>query len=111
MSELVRRTQQRGTDFTVWLAGGEHDGRLLWHSKSIADPRVQLDAPLRLTAGEGLRFQCDYVNATSLELRFGVNAADEMCTLGATYWPSDASDSNAQGCLLLEVDSDGVARN
>jgi hypothetical protein len=47
VSELVRRTQQRGTDFTVWLAGGERDGQLLWHSKSIADPRVQLESPLR----------------------------------------------------------------
>jgi hypothetical protein len=111
VSELVRRTQQRGTDFTVWVAGGERDGQLLWHSKSIADPRVQLDAPLHLAAGEGLRFQCDYVNATGLELRFGVNAGDEMCTLGATYWPSDSADSNAQGCLLLDVDTDGVARN
>jgi len=111
VSELVRRTQQRGTDFTVWVAGGERDGQLLWHSKSIADPRVQLDAPLHLAAGEGLRFQCDYVNATGLELRFGVNAGDEMCTLGATYWPSDGADANGQGCLLLEVDTDGVARN
>ena len=111
VSELVRRTQRRGTDFTVWLAGGARDGELLWHSKSIADPRVQLDAPLHLAAGEGLRFQCDYVNATGVELRFGVNAGDEMCTLGATYWPSDAADGAQQGCLLLEVDNDGVARN
>jgi hypothetical protein len=111
VGELVRRTQQRGTDFTVWVAGGERDGQLLWHSKSIADPRVQLDAPLHLAAGEGLRFQCDYVNATGLELRFGVNAGDEMCTLGATYWPSDSDATSAQGCLLLEVDADGVARN
>jgi len=112
VSELVRRTQQRGTDFTVWVAGGERDGQLLWHSKSMADPRLQLDSPLRLVAGEGLRFECDYVNATNLELRFGVNAADEMCTLGATYWPShDDEAASAQGCLLLEVDADGVARN
>lgn len=112
VSELVRRTQQRGTDFTVWVAGGERDGQLLWHSKSMADPRVQLESPLRLAAGEGLRFECDYVNATSLELRFGVNASDEMCTLGATYWPADGEEpASVQGCLLLEVDADGVARN
>lgn len=112
VSELVRRTQERGTDFTVWLAGGERDGQLLWHSRSIADPRVQLEAPLHLAAGEGLRFQCDYVNATRLELRFGVNAGDEMCTLGATYWPSQAGDgAGAEGCLLLEVATDGVARS
>ncbi len=115
VSELVRRTQRRGTDFKVWIAGGERDGELLWRSTSNADPRAQLNPPLHLVAGEGLRFQCDYVNATNLELRFGINASDEMCTLNAMYWPAD-DDSieptrDPEGCLLLEVDSDGVSRN
>lgn len=112
IGELVRRTQRRGTGFTVWIAGGERDGELLWRSNTVADPRVTLDEPLHLAAGEGLRFQCDYVNATGLELRFGVNAADEMCTLGAVYWPGDANDERTpEGCLLLNVDADGVARD
>jgi hypothetical protein len=111
VSELVRRTQSRGTRFRVWIAGGERDGELLWASRAPSDARVALPNPLHLLPGEGLRFQCDYVNNTELELRYGVNAGDEMCTLGATYWlPEEHPDAEPQGCLLLEVDPDGVAR-
>ena len=111
ISELVRRTQSRGTRFRVWIAGGERDGQLLWASRGPADARVALSTPLHLVPGEGLRFQCDYVNNTDVELRYGVNAGDEMCNLGATYWlPEELPEAEPQGCLLLEVDQDGVAR-
>jgi hypothetical protein len=111
VSELIRRTQSRGTRFRVWIAGGERDGELLWASRGPDDARVEFRSPLHLMPGEGLRFQCDYVNTTDLELRYGVNAGDEMCTLGATYWlPEEHPEAELQGCLLLEVDADGVAR-
>jgi hypothetical protein len=111
ISELVRRTQSRGTRFRVWIAGGERDGDLLWVSRGPGDTRVELHNPLHLSPGEGLRFQCDYVNNTDLELRYGVNASDEMCNLGATYWlPDERPEAAPQGCLLLQVDPDGVAR-
>jgi hypothetical protein len=111
VGELVRRTQQRGTTFTVWYAGGERDGQLLWRSNGRNDARETFREPLHLGPGEGFRFQCDYVNPTDLELRYGVNASDEMCALNATYWLADEREgANAEGCLLLEVGSDGVAR-
>ena len=111
VNELVRRTQQRGTAFTVWFAGGERDGQLLWHSAGPNDTRLAIAEPIDLAPGEGFRFQCDYVNPTDLELRFGVNASDEMCTLNATYWLADEREGAApEGCLLLEVGADGVAR-
>jgi hypothetical protein len=111
VGQLVRRTQQRGTTFTVWFAGGERDGQLVWQSRSPKDALVALREPIVLHRGEGFRFQCDYVNPTDNELRFGVNASDEMCTLNATYWLADEQQpSEAQGCLLLEVGPDGVAR-
>ncbi len=111
VGELVRRTQSRGTAFTVWRTGGERDGELLWRSRGPGDARFEFKAPLHLLPGEGFRFQCDYENSTDLELRFGVNATDEMCTLNAVYWrPEEQSDGRPQGCLLLAVDSDGVAR-
>jgi hypothetical protein len=111
VGELVRRTQSRGTDFRVWIAGGPRDGELLWHSPEPADSEIELAAPVQLLAGEGLRFECDYTNTTDLELRFGVNAGDELCTLDATYWlPDELMTATAQGCLLLGVDPDGIAR-
>jgi hypothetical protein len=111
VGELVRRTRQRGTDFNVWVAGGSRDGELLWHSTDPDDARIGLDRPLALADGEGFRFECDYHNTTDLELRFGVNAGDERCTLDAIYWlPDERAEARAQGCLLFEVDADGVAR-
>jgi hypothetical protein len=92
VSELVRRTQRYGTHFKVWRVGGEHDGQLVWDSADRRDSRVTLPSPLQLMAGEGFRFQCDYDNPTDRELRYGVSAADETCTLDATFFaaPSDA---------------------
>jgi hypothetical protein len=111
VGELVRRTQARGTAFTVWRLGGERDGELLWRSRGPGDNRLELAEPLHLQPGEGFRFQCDYRNRTGLELRFGVNGADEMCTLNAIYWlPEEREDSRPEGCLLLAIDPDGVAR-
>lgn len=111
VAELVRRTQQRGTAFKVWVVGGEHDGQLVWHSTGPDQARTQFAEPLRLEAGAGLRFQCDYLNTSDRELRFGVNASDERCTLGTLYWPVDEQAVAAgQDCLLFDVDADGVAR-
>jgi hypothetical protein len=111
VSDLARRTQHYGTTFKVWLVGGERDGALVWQSADGRDSRTALGAPLHLAAGEGFRFQCDYENTTDRELRYGVSAADETCTLDATFWASDASDSPlTEDCLLFTVDPDGVAR-
>lgn len=111
VSDLVRRTQRYGTSFKVWRAGGDHDGELLWESRSRAESRVGITQPLHLMPGEGFRFQCDYANPTGRELRYGVSADDETCTLDAVFWLNDEnSDAVAEDCLLFNVDSDGVAR-
>jgi hypothetical protein len=111
VNELVRRTERRGTTFSVWIAGGERDGMLVWRSRSVGDPRRELVEPLHLLAGEGFRFQCDYANPSDFELRFGVNAGDEMCALSASYWAVTGNATRKpEGCLLLRVDADGVAR-
>jgi hypothetical protein len=111
VSDLVRRTQRYGTSFKVWRAGGEHDGELLWESSSREESRVGIMQPLHLLPGDGFRFQCDYANPTARELRYGVSADDETCTLDAVFWLNDESrDAVAEDCLLFNVDSDGVAR-
>jgi hypothetical protein len=111
VSELIRRTQHRGTSFSVWIAGGERDGELLWYSAHPSDARIAWNDALALRPGEGFRFQCDYLNTSDRELRFGVNASDETCSLNALYWPADdRAEPGSQDCLLFEVGSDGVAR-
>jgi hypothetical protein len=110
VSDLARRTQHYGTGFKVWLAGGEHDGQLVWDSADRRDSRTTLASPLHLAAGEGLRFQCDYENPTDHELRYGVSAADETCALDATFVSADDDSAVSEDCLLFNVDADGVAR-
>jgi hypothetical protein len=110
VSDLVRRTQRYGTTFAVWRLGGERDGELIWQSESRADSEHLLtEDPLRLSAGEGFRFQCDYDNTTDRELRYGVAATDETCALDATFWSETELDTE-QGCMLFGVGEDGIAR-
>jgi hypothetical protein len=111
VTDLVRRTQRYGTTFKVWRVGGERDGELLWESAARQESRVGMAEPLHLMPGEGLRFQCDYRNETGRELRYGVSADDETCSLDAVFWLSDeSSEALSEDCLLFKVDSDGVAR-
>jgi hypothetical protein len=111
VSDLMRRTQHYGTTFQVWRAGGEQDGELLWSSVNRGDSRTTLDTPVHLLPGEGFRFQCDYANPTGRELRYGVSAADETCTLEATFWSLEEQPSDqSEDCLLFSVDGDGIAR-
>jgi len=111
VSDLVRRTQLFGTAFKVWYAGGERDGELLWDSTTRQQTRLTLTSPLQLQPGEGFRFQCDYENRSARELRYGVSADDETCSLDAMFWLTDDADEPlAEDCLLFKVDSDGIAR-
>lgn len=111
VNDLVRRTQLYGTTFKVWRAGGDHDGELLWQSDSRTQNRLDMTQPLHLQPGDGFRFQCDYENPSDRELRYGVSADDETCTLEVLYWLTDEEqDPLAEDCLLFSVDSDGVAR-
>jgi len=113
VSELVRRTQHFGTSFKVWFAGGARDGELAWESSDRRDNRYEPSKPLHLMPGEGFRFECSYYNSSGRELRYGVSSYDETCMLQAKYaLPDDLEDDDTatEGCLLFDVDADGVAR-
>jgi hypothetical protein len=116
VNELVRRTQRYGTAFKVWFAGGPRDGELAWDSQDRRDNRYEPGEPIHLLPGEGFRFECSYVNGSARELRYGVSASDETCMLQAKYsvpaLEGEAVDADElpEGCLLFDVDPDGVAR-
>jgi hypothetical protein len=60
---------------------------------SYAEPTVnRYRPPLRLDAGDGFRWTCNYRNDTTRTLRFGVTSNDEMCfTVGFFYPDVDAA--------------------
>lgn len=114
VSAIARRTNEHGRDFTVWYAGGERDGQLIWTSHDWANQTrfTFPQAPISLRAGEGFRFQCDYANPTAHDLRFGSGSSDEQCMLVSTFWlAQEDHDTRDQRCLLLprDVTADGIA--
>ena len=111
VSKLTRHTHQWGTDFRVFQAGGENDGQELFVSRDYEDVDHQFEEPVLMKAGTGFRFSCSYLNTEAYPLRFGVKATDEMCILFGTWWAPEVPDEiPGQGCLLSQIDEDGVAR-
>ncbi len=104
--KLMRHTHRWGTDFPVELAGGPRDGEQVYVSPSYEEPDHVFDEPMRLAAGEGFRFTCNYLNTTSVTLEFGVKATDEMCILfGLVYSPVDREVPD-QLCVVDAADPD-----
>jgi hypothetical protein len=60
---------------------------------AYAEPTVnRYPRPLRLEAGDGFHWTCNYLNSTDRRLTFGVTAEDEMCfTVGFFYLDDDAA--------------------
>jgi Copper type II ascorbate-dependent monooxygenase, C-terminal domain len=55
-----------------------------------SSPTVNLyPTPLRLEAGDGFRWTCNYLNDTTRTLTFGVTSNDEMCFTVGFFYPDD----------------------
>ena len=110
LGEITRHTHRWGTDFAVWFAGGPHDGEEIWTSDDWQHDTIHKFEPaIRVEAGEGLRFRCDYDNTTPNALRFGTSATDEMCILFGTVWEADDGDElPSQNCQIVWQDADGL---
>lgn len=100
--KLTRHTHQWGTDFNVWYAGGERDGELIFSSPDYETVDFPFEEPVLIPAGQGFRFECNYINTESYPLEFGLKATDEMCILfGNWYVPETGMSVPEQGCLVL----------
>lgn len=70
------------TEFKVEVAGGPRDGELVYISYDWEHPPLlQIDPPLTLEAGQGLKLTTTYDNYTDRTLRFGLLSQDEMMIL------------------------------
>lgn len=97
--KLMRHTHQWGTDFPVHFAGGSRDGELIYTSPDYEHPDHVFDEPIEMRAGEGFRFDCNFVNTTSKPLRFGFNATDEMCILYAQIFDPETVTAPVEVCF------------
>lgn len=59
-----------------------------WHAPPLKDYTA---APLKIAAGTGFEFACHYVNRTGAEVKWGFNAADEMCQIAMVFTPGEAN--------------------
>ena len=100
--KLTRHTHKWGTDFNAWYAGGERDGQVALSSPDYETVDFPMEEPVLMRAGEGFRFECNFINTESYPLKFGLKASDEMCILfGSWYTTAEDTQVPEQGCLVL----------
>lgn len=85
---LTSHTHKRGKSFKIYVDGGPRHGELIYQSSDWHLPTVQnFSPPLRLSKGEGLRYEAEYYNETEFPIRFGLTSDDEMCIIAGYYAP------------------------
>ncbi len=100
--QVSTHQHRRGTQVSVHRvdAAGTDLGELVT-STDWEHPNVRwfLDA-MRLAAGEGLRFTCDWNNPDDHPVHFGVTTEDEMCFATGYFYPDDESKPvTGPGCV------------
>ena len=85
--QLFSHAHEHMTEFNVYKVGGANDGELLYVSYDWEHPPIlELDPPIVLDPGEGLRLEATYDNWENRTLTFGLRSSDEMMILfGAFY--------------------------
>src|SRR5215470_952286 len=81
-------------------AAGNDMGELVV-SEDWEHPTVQwFPQALRLAAGEGIHFTCEWSNPDDHPVHFGVTTEDEMCFVGGFFYPDDETvPVTGTGCL------------
>jgi hypothetical protein len=88
--QLFSHAHEHMREFRVTVVGGTRDGELVYIARDWAHPPIlQLDPPLVIEAGDGLRLDVTYDNWTDRTLTFGLLSTDEMMILfGYSYTDS-----------------------
>ena len=85
--QLWSHAHEHNKDFKVFIHGGERDGELVYFSNDWEHPPIlQIDPPLHLKAGEGLKLEATYDNWENRNLTFGLRSTDEMMILFGAYY-------------------------
>ncbi|SNS42869.1 Copper type II ascorbate-dependent monooxygenase, C-terminal domain [Ekhidna lutea] len=85
--QLFSHAHEHMTEFNVYKVGGANDGELLYVSFDWEHPPIlELDPPIVLNPGEGLRLEATYDNWENRTLSFGLRSSDEMMILFGAYY-------------------------
>jgi hypothetical protein len=100
--QLSTHEHHRGTQVSVHRvdAGGADLGEMVVTTDWEHPAEHWFTDPMRLEAGEGLRFRCDWQNPDDHAVHFGVTTDDEMCfATGYFYTDDDAVPAPPAGCI------------
>jgi len=85
--QLFSHAHEHNLEFSVEIVGGERHGELVYISYDWEHPPIlELDPPLVLEEGEGLKLIATYDNWTSEDLTFGLLSEDEMMILFGYFY-------------------------
>lgn len=85
--QLVSHAHEHLVEFRALVMGGQRHGELVYAAYDWEHPPVlELDPPLVLEAGQGLKLMATYDNPTDRELSFGFLSQDEMMILYGFYY-------------------------
>jgi hypothetical protein len=90
--ELASHQHKRGTRFTIErLEGGASTGPIYESTNWETPLELWPDEPMRVRAGDGFRFTCEWKNDDDYPVHFGVTTNDEMCFVTGYYYRDDES--------------------
>ena len=79
-------------EFRVERIGGANNGQLVYFSNDWKHPPIlQLDPPLTINGGEGLKLITTYNNWTNQTIQWGLLSSDEMQILYGAYYAGSAT--------------------
>jgi hypothetical protein len=93
----VSHMHKRGTGYTASLLDGDplaggQEVQKLYETTDWDEPVFKIDDPaLALTAGQWIRWNCDYTNLEARDIAQGQQTTDEMCMFVGVYWPRSAT--------------------
>ena len=84
---LMSHAHKHMQEFRAYVVGGRRDGDLVYVSYDWEHPPIlELDPPLVLERGEGIRIRATYNNWTNRLLTFGLESEDEMMILFGYFY-------------------------
>lgn len=84
---LTSHMHAKGKKFVIKIAGGTHNGEIVYSTDSWEHPEIKNYTPvLVLNAGEGLTSEITYQNDTDKAISFGLTSEDEMGIIFGYYY-------------------------
>ena len=91
--QLFSHAHKHMIEFRVELAGGTRDGEMVYLATDYEHPPIlEIDPPLVVEPGQGLRLVATYNNWTDRTLGFGFLSEDEMMILFGYYYTDSGSE-------------------